>query len=387
MKRLFALLLCAALLVGCAGTSLPTDSEDESIQQIQYDWMAGESPVSSRRTGIDSAGIRQLQNSFECTSTGFYAMCDNWLLYCDHGSDEIIKLCGRPDCNHKDATCNAYFNNGYNVCFEDDHLYVVHASRLVQLEPDGTNRLTILDPVTLSKSGGNGIQSPHIWNGYFTIGLARLDENGNRVIQQYYALLDGNTDEITQTEVFMPIQNDGDNFIVHMPDSEKPGYYQWEPETNTFTFLTDIEANYYGSEYAYYMDGGVVCRLEYASGDIDELLDTGLVGNYRLHCFPDCMVISCTAGESQWEGIQLSRQILRFYNWEYTLLGEVELNYKNALVSDNPICGETSERILLTDNNQRIPTHYINKADLGTDTIPIHRFNVPEYIVAYPGFE
>lgn len=37
MKRFFALILCAALLAGCAGTSLPTDSTGENVQHIQYD--------------------------------------------------------------------------------------------------------------------------------------------------------------------------------------------------------------------------------------------------------------------------------------------------------------------------------------------------------------
>ena len=77
MKRFFALILCAALLAGCAGTSLPTDSAGENVQQIQYDWMAGESPVSPERTGSFNNSIGQLQNQFECTATGSYWMSRN----------------------------------------------------------------------------------------------------------------------------------------------------------------------------------------------------------------------------------------------------------------------------------------------------------------------
>ena len=38
-----------------------------------------------------------------------------WLLYSEHGSDSVIKLCGRPDCQHNNSDCNAFFPIGINI--------------------------------------------------------------------------------------------------------------------------------------------------------------------------------------------------------------------------------------------------------------------------------
>ena len=100
-------------------------------------------------------GVTTLANGFECTEQGFYALCDfadkgSYLVYADHDSDTVIKLCSRPDCTHTDNTCNAYFDSMYNnICYYNKHLYTLERGgsgfSLVRMDLDGRNRTVIMD--------------------------------------------------------------------------------------------------------------------------------------------------------------------------------------------------------------------------------------------------
>ena len=375
MKRFFALILCTALLAGCAGTSLPTDSAGENVQQIQYDWMAGESPIPEYITGIDRQGEDHIQNGFECTDTGFYAMCGNWLLYCDHDSDEIIKLCGRPDCTHSDNSCNAYFEQGTNVCWEGGYLYVVvNNSQLVRLDPDGSNRVKMLEATNFSPAGHSTLESPHIWNGFFTIGMGYLDEDGTYMIDEYYAPLDTDGSSMERTSQFLPRQNDGDAYIVTTNEEMDTLFWVWDPETDEREFLTSTHLwehpGYYGAEEAWYIEDGIIYNLNYESGTPEPVLDTGLEGYHYLHCFPDLFVISDSLDfweEEPTTGVQN----LYFYNWDFQLIGQIAVPWLWRI----PICGVTPERILLSSPDYAyIPKYYINKAELDTGNITLHKF-------------
>ena len=69
---------------------------------------------------------------------------------------------------------------------------------------------------------------------------------------------------------------------------------------------------------------------------------------------------------------------LYFYDWNYNNLGSVKINYEFNDAIAGFICGETPDRIILTDNFFLTPCYYINKSDFGTGNIEIHAFNVPE---------
>ena len=378
MKRFFALILCAALLAGCAGTSLPTDSAGENVQQIQYDWMAGESPVSPERTGTYNNAIDQLQNGFEVTESGCYWMCEGILLYCDHGSDEVIRLCGRPDCQHQDYSCNAHFNAGRNICYYDGYLYVTRSSELLRLNLDGNERITVLKPVDLVQKGGIGCRSPHICNGVYSVGLFYLDENGVDQCDYYYTTLDSGLDTMEQMVPCGVAQTVGDKMTVM--DHEDNKMYLWDPKNNETTFLTEATGRgYYGETENWYIQDGVIYRNVYVENKLEAMLDTRLDGGHALHCFHDCIVVSNYPTDEQWANFEkVTEQILRFYNWEFEFLGEVKLNYPGALEPYNPICGESHERIYMADSMDHVPRYYIEKADLGTENITIHKLNLPD---------
>ena len=118
-------------LLGCEQSRRNGETEPEGTAepQVQADSACF---VPQERTGIREQYLATLQNSFECTDTGVYFMCqdikgNSFLLYGDHGSDTLVKLCGRPDCYHTGGECNAYFDGGTSVCYYDGYLYVTTA--------------------------------------------------------------------------------------------------------------------------------------------------------------------------------------------------------------------------------------------------------------------
>ena len=122
-KRIFSLLLAAGVLCGCSTTRAPGEAEKPwnavpTEERIEYDWMAGESPVPNRRVGLNRGWF--MGDTVQTVSDrGIYFIYrpdwqldvtppSPWILYMDHGSDTVIKLCGRPDCTHDTTDCNAY---------------------------------------------------------------------------------------------------------------------------------------------------------------------------------------------------------------------------------------------------------------------------------------
>ena len=375
MKKIICVILAIMLLCGCTS---PT-AEDGEAASIRYDWVADHSPIPDRITGIDLQGEDNVQNGFECSNTGFYAMCNGWMLYCDHGSDEIIKLCGRPDCTHTDENCNAYFEKGVNVCLEDGKLYVtVNYTDLVQVDLDGTNRVTVLKAADFSETGSNTIESPHIWSGIYNVGMGRLNEDGEYILDVYYAPLDTDGKSMMRTSRFIPVQNDGDAYIVSTTEGMETLFWSWDPETNEKVYLTQVyvwdRPGYYGEEDAWFIENGVVYHLNYADGSSKTVLDTGLDGYHYLHCFPELFVIS-NAMDFWDEEPPSDEQNLYFYNWDFELIGQATLPW----LGNRPICGDTPDRILLSSPEYEfIPKYYINKSELGTGNVQLHEFAWPE---------
>lgn len=99
----------------------------------------------------------------------------SWLLYADHGSDAVIKLCGRPDCDHHVSDCNAFFNKAYNICYYDGYLFTfdykssfdASSGDLIRMNLDGTQRVTIYNTASFVKTNGyDTVNSPIIYNGF-----------------------------------------------------------------------------------------------------------------------------------------------------------------------------------------------------------------------------
>lgn len=378
-KRLYSLVLIIllAFLAGCQSNA-PAANEK---QPVVYDWMAGESPISDQRTGLRRAGLAG--NPFECTDDGSYFIYQapdggTYILYGDHGSDSLIKLCGRADCTHDDKDCNAYIAGASQIIYYDGYLYANAGSplplQLVRMDLDGSNREIVLDMTQfVADNGYHGITFPALMNGCYFLGLARVDENGEVVSDGYYFRLDGSMDQVEKMNGALPTWNGSSLFLLYTPIAENGGkyggYQAWDPETNTITYLTDHfgTAGCYGDTEAYYYRDGAFYRLDYATQQEEILFQTGLEGKHNALFFPDCILLSSSEDN-----------IMYIYNWAYELVDQVLLDIPGIESLSDNIIGETAERIILAESQMGLPRYYIEKSDFGTGNIEIHEYNLPD---------
>ena len=383
MKRITMILLILSLLLTACGTS-GVEPQEPTANVIQYDWMAGTAPISAERTGRREVGVSQISNGFECTDTGCYWMCyPGYLFYCDHGSDELIPLCGRPDCDHKNKKCNAVFinnvKNGTNICWHNGYLYTLIGTTLIRMDPDGNNRVEMFDPQDHMETKVNGAFDYTIWNDIYSFTIFTLDENGQEVRRKYYVDLDSDFSSVQESAAGTVGVSDGGRCVVE--DDERQYKQLWDPETNTLTDLTPTHGTaFYGLEECWYIQDGIVYRDVYATGETTAMVDTELEGNLILSCFPDCFTIRNQVYVDG-ERITLEEQVLRIYNWNMELVDTVNLDYPGATSVANPICGESPERIYLTDNSDFVPRYYIEKSEFGSGNVKVYPLTLPEHIV------
>ena len=387
IKTCVAMLMIIATLGSLFGCSSP-DLEDTAELIAPY---TEGCPISSIRTGIYRQGIYALENGFECTENGTYYMCmfggGHWLLYSDHGSDTVIKLCGRPDCTHSDRDCNAYFETGVNICYYEGYLYTYgkegSAKGIIRLDLDGSNRVLVYNlSEFMSENGSGGLVNPRIWNGIFSVGLKKLNSAGEEVYERYYYKLDGSMQSPQRTSTMGFVKNDGNVFcgvIGYDSDNQQYIYGKWNPDDGTSTELFRdskmCTTGYIGSDAIYYIENGIIYKFSYDTKSKTALFDTGLQGNsYQLSCFPDMVVVSDYVDVST--GDSLEKLTMYFYDWKFNSLGSVDIDYELAPVLSGVICGETHERLILTDSTKCIPRYYINKEDLGTGKIKINKYTL-----------
>ena len=388
-------------LLGCEQSRRNGETEPEGTAepQVQADSACF---VPQERTGIREQYLAILGNSFECTDTGVYFMCqdmkgDSFLLYGDHGSDTLVKLCGRPDCDHRGQDCNAYFSTGgSSVCYYDGYIYVTTASggsvELFRLNLDGSDRVKVMDSSGANPGPGySGTVDTMAWNGVFFFSLSKIDKEGNEELKSYYYLLDGSMEELGERIPGIGGVSDGQQrIIVSEAQSGEPsqgGLYLWDPHTNETNYLVDVPylcTGYWGAETSYYMQKGVVYQLNYADGSSQAVFDTGLKGECRLSCTPDYIIVSeHIPTESELEeqpDLEFTSKVptLYIYSWDFELLEKVEMPHPVKTRTDDMLCGETEDRLILAAQLLGVPEYYIEKSDIGTGNVEIHPYQLPD---------
>ena len=401
IKKLIALVLITMLLLaGCGTNDLPEATTAPTEAQPQYDWMAAESPIPVRRTGLLRAGLNSVP--FDVTNDGFYyvslpsnASPNSYILYSDNGSDMIIKLCGRADCTHDTKDCNAYVGSYcYAISCWNGYLYAVieesgnlgeDSLKLYRMNLDGSDRVVVLDLDQFALDNNLNFASYSLMTeGYLKFSIGHYEKQPDDTLlpvwdESYYFALYGSMAEpkIVESEVAY-LYSCGD-VILSLGEAQHGatygGYYDWNPETDTATYLCDHpgQPGWFGETEAYYYKNGGVYRLTYATGKEEKLFDTGLTGKYYAIILPDCIVVASSDFENS------SDKNLYIYNWDYTLVDTIAITYPlMCYMVDEAVVAESAERIILTNSTRGLPMYYIEKAELGTGNAKIHAFQLPD---------
>lgn len=364
-----------------------------------FDWMEGKSPVPNRRMGLVRPGL----DCGAVSANGVYLMYnenndrDNrYIVFMDNDSNQIVKLCGRPDCEHNNSDCNAYVDGLGYISYYGGYLYAITGTdespssdtqrSLIRMDPDGSNRKTVLDLTAFSKEhGGDYASCDLLTNGvlfFHTVHWVKYDTGDpnstgikGESLDWYYYKLDGSMEEpqILCSGAIM-LYNCGNVLLGYTTESQNGGQYgsylAWDPNTNSLTHLTDHPGapGYYDENQGFYYLDGAIHRLTYATGQDEVMVETGLEQDYFLHAFPEClMLIPRTSGEN-------ADRNLYFYNWSFDLIDTVALDYTYNTSAERLLLAETAERIILSDTAGGNPLYYIEKAELGTGEAKVHPF-------------
>ena len=411
MKKMTAIfMLLALLLAGCRQnqppeTPRPMDPEPTAV----YDWTAETSPIPLKRIGVLRAGLNNTQ-SLAVSPTGVYYLYEIMqiygqtplgpvILYADNGSDTFIRLCGRPDCTHTTEDCNAYVKGGKCICYYGGYLYVVsedmewsgsvndnleNIAKLIRMDPDGTNRMEIFDFQKFAKDSGCDYASCNlITDGYCLLHTYKWEASPTggvtgKAQAAYYYKLDGSMEQPEKVDAKgLIMYNCGDVILTYHSESKNGGqygsYWDWDPETDSLNYLTDHpgEPGWFGETEAYYFKDGAVRHLTYATGQEEVVIQTDLQGDYYACCFPDCIVVVSNSVKD------VSDKKLYIYNWDFRLVDTVEVEFTGKMLVDQVVIGETAERILLSKSAlYPVPTHYIEKSELGTGNVTVHEFDL-----------
>lgn len=407
MKKMIALVLIAILLLtGCQTNGGQSAAGDATEPTATYDWMAGESPVTPERMGLKRAGTNN--TDYVIAPNGVYFMYEtgratstgekiSFVLYSDYGSDTVIKLCGRADCDHNNPDCNSYVAGGNNIYYYDGYVYAVSGSHgegcsLIRMNMDGSNRVTIYDLNQFAQDlGYDFAQCDMIDSGECLFSIYEWTEVPagpneqaftSSWVKSYRYALNGSMEEPILIEAEGgPLYHCGDVFLTLMNGAQEGGYngydfsyWDWDMETDTITYLTDHPgiAGFYGKEYGYYFRDGAVIRLNYETREEERIIETGLEGEYFAKFFPDCIVVA-----SKEMDVNADNQVY-IYNWNYELVDTVKLPFY-GIKYYNSLIAETAERLIFTtDSTYNVPKYYIEKSELGSGNAEVHAFKLPD---------
>lgn len=390
-RLLIVLLAVCLLLAGCQNEIIYYTPDIEP--SAAYDWMAGESPVPEKRIGLFRAGVAD-----RCIAVGpkglyFYdkpMQGDSYILYVDNGSDTVVKLCGRADCNHDTNDCNAYVEEGMMISYYGGYVYAASGNggfgrscSLFRIKPDGTDRMVALDIQSFAEEQGADFgQCDLMTDGYCIFSTHRWEQVKENEMQSvriafYLYKLDGSMKEPVKLENFGFLYQCGDALLAYSGESCRGGeygsYWDLDLETDTKHYLTDHPGvpGWFGPEQAFYFRDGAVYRLSYDTQTEEAILRTDLEGKYYAFMFPDCIVLaSRESGED-------TDNCLYIYNWNFELVDTVTIYNPNNRSPDLLLVGETAERLILTDDTAEAPRYYINKSELGTGNAKVHTFVMP----------
>ena len=401
------------LMTGCRQTE--TNTTDE--QQKTYYADQERERISVFRQG--------LSRNFVLTEEGIYCIRqeengNQFILYCEKDSDRFVKLCGRPDCLHRDDSCNAWLPDTVSrLHYYAGRLYYIDHSMVTdQMVTDLSGQKAFQRQAvilySMDKSGNHktvetavypeseisdyiGAEVEEYSLGYVKIGLIQKDDKGlSHFIRRYGSLADPDyftalpgpeTDEAFNG---LLVNTWGEEILLEYPKKQDGAtnaamqairvLYRWNPREETIKEVGEVPGDRYTSilqDGAYYAEDGHVYRWDYTDQSAVLIAETGFTEGNVLYHLPDCWII--TDGIKEQEREESNIITARFYDLRFAELGECRIACREGSFWGAVLFGETEGRILFSNSDiDDLPAYYIEKSDFGTGEIRLHEYHFPE---------
>ena len=316
-----ALLAAALLLSGCGAveSTLPTQSKStETTLNSHQPFPSDEITIPPLASGNDVSNqtpipedeklgfqkdlnvtdqFRPFRLNELCRGNGGYYLVNEGLLYfLDPESGKMLPVCSKPNCAHKDNTCNAW-TNPKMLTFYQDKIYFINGDsgeyHLYSINPDGTERKQLQ---TTKMPDGNSTLTfmstdvPMLYDGklYFmdddALCVAELGQDRKNAI----VLMKENRDKV-QGESHWKFWADEGSIYAMQQALTRDGYVDtlyrltdnnaqelWHSATllnlSTNKDILDENASWYlnGGILYYYVSGGEVWKVDLKNADVND---------------------------------------------------------------------------------------------------------------------
>ena len=198
MKKIIiaAYILLCVCLTGCGGTNQKDYGENYNQEQ-------------------DAQNFSMIRNA-AATENGFYVLQDQYVYFIDKKSKKAVPLCGKPNCKHKDNSCNAHFTHPENIQVYAGNLYVVAGGSeeltcsLYRISLDGSQReeLKVLFRYDSGDSGCSLDFTIHRGYGYMAVNWMQKDRE-KKTQTLYQIPLDSSDEkkEVAKVTGYVPLIN------------------------------------------------------------------------------------------------------------------------------------------------------------------------------------
>ena len=373
MKILILLIAISGSIMIMSGCGKQTGEEKPEAQTLGYE-----------ETGCAYAG----NSGAAFMDTGFYYQNANGqLMYFDEDTNQLVYVCGKPNCKHdpEDSDCDANIHgNGFKMFYRDGRLYYTSTIQgdsvfkivVFSVKPDGSDRKQEATIGEVALSGmGYGVE---LYKHYAMVSYDLTDTS------QKVELMDmdtGNRSVICENEDQLKLAYGGyffcDDLYYGESEYDKEGniikdiFYRYNLKTKKVSKVYEgkMEARAFMKGYLIFSDGKAINRMPLAGGKVEKLFQYEGLRDLRYdgkYLYVEDDFDWTFDGEAQ--KIEFDDHWLKVMNLDGTLvdtikwnnIGPCEFGDQRVLLFSNIETGQIGDLVMMKKSDIGGEHHFIN---------------------------
>ena len=385
ISMLLILVLATGCLASCGKSSLlesdPHNTENVPPSYINHDPESLKPDEYYTSLRQNESGIARYLD----TPYGMYFLhinSEKYVYYSEKGNTKYVKLCNKPDCNHKTEDCNAYVG-GYYMGYYEDKIYYVSGSSLNCMNMDGSNHMKLKTFHDYPDPNFGYFHNGYLY--YLIIKGGTVGSPGNIDNNLYRVKIDDNskpeivlTDDIILDISMFVIVGDTIYLYILNPNTWGCYLYSYSTKTDTLKKITDywfsIGAAYIDENYGYcYRANEGIYKYNVATNEItlEKEIKFDNHGECSVKFLPDYIFLMHFTSEDRRLNYA-KNQILYIYDWDYNLVDSIVFDK----VPDKEYGGYLTyfdDYIVFSSDYNHEPDYYIDKSEIGTGNLMFHK--------------